>query len=756
MVASRNARRESARRIVPSRSCVLTAFVLLALTTLFYWRTLLTHQFSYLAGFEATNQAYAWLSFWARRIQDGAWPFWDPYVFGGRVFCGELQSQAFYPLYLPLLLFHFNQHNMFSPALYHIMYAAVHCLGAFLMFRLVRALGLGTFAGVLAGICFSLGGVMGRVPDWPHMLNSGIWLPLIFLLLLRAIRAQQAGSVIRYAFACGVSLGLSVLAGGLHLAIMQAIVIVTAALFSGFFIRPDATGPHARVPARRAALIIAVAGIAAFAASAIQLLPSIEYSRLAWRFVGATIPASRAIPYHYLTDSVFAHSLISFVVPFVNERLGPGEVVNPYFGVFPFLLATIGIWKCWQQPWVRYLTGLAVAAFAYALGSESFLHGVLYAILPYLSLAREPSRFLYLADFALAILAAYGAESLFSPLSSGWEPLRGVLKWVALAAIVALAIPALFAQPQSNPWTSLSLVLIVVSWLLFLYVLSGHTAIGARVLVVTFVLFDLYAFDWSATDRIEAAAKGQDEFERIMSCKPLVKFLKAQPGLFRVRMATDNPPNIGDVFAIQTTGGGGVTAVAEDANLLVHTDLLNVRYVVKPAAAPDAGAVYQDSAWKVYEDPRAFPRAWIVHDTVVEPSASQLLRRLDAPEIDLRRSALLRSPLATPLDTPPAAGAEYVAFSRYDPDALDLRVHTEGRALVVLGEFCYPGWRARVNSRLARIWKVDGALRGIVVPPGDSHISLRYRPVSIYAGAALTLTCFGGLFLTAVWRLLRG
>ena len=749
MLTLRDVHRDSAGPGASIRASVRAGLVLLAVTVLFYWKTLLTHQFSYLAGYEATNQAYAWLSFWARRIHAGAWPWWDPYVFGGRIFCGEMQSQAFYPIYLPLALFPFNQHGMFSPALYHIMYAAIHFLGAFLMFRLVRELGLGTFAGVMAGICFSMGGVLGRVPDWPHMLNSGIWLPLIFLFLLRATQARRAGPIIRNAFAGGVTLGLSILAGGLHLAIMQAIVIVTAAVFAGFVIR-DGAGGRELSPGPRTVLVIAVSGVAAFASGAVQLLPSIEYSRLAWRFVGAALPASRPIPYHYLADGIFAHGLINFAIGFPYGRLGPGEAINPYLGVFPLLLAVIGIWKNWRQPWVRYLTGLAIAAFVYALGAQSWLHGALYAMMPYLSLAREPSRFLYLADFALAILAAYGAESLFSPPAAGWEPLRRILKWVAIAAIVALAIPSLFAQPPSNSWVSLSLVLIVVAWLLFLHILSKQTGIGARALAVGLVLFDLYAFDWSATDRIEAAAKGQDEFERMMTAKPLVKFLKAQPGLFRVRMAMENPPNIGDVFGIQTTGGGGVTAVAEDADLLGHTDLLNVRYEVKTAAAADAGPIYQDATWKVYERPGAFPRAWIVHDTVIEPNASQLLRRLDAPDMDLHRSALLPAGLRTALDPAPSKGDESVTISRYEPDQLDLHVHAEGRALVVLSEFCYPGWRARVNSRLTRIWKVDGALRGIVVPAGDSHISLRYRPVSIYVGAALTLTCLAGMFLVGM------
>ena len=81
-------------------------------------------------------------------------------------------------------------------------------------------------------------------------------------------------------------------------------------------------------------------------------------------------------------------------------------------GVFPFLLAIIGVWKAWQNSWVRYLTGLAVGTLFFSLGSFSFLHGLLYAVAPFVWMAREAQLFLYLTDFALAILAAFGTEIL--------------------------------------------------------------------------------------------------------------------------------------------------------------------------------------------------------------------------------------------------------------------------------------------------------------------------------------------------------
>ncbi len=146
-----------------------------------------------------------------------------------------MQTGAFYPLYFLLALFPVNRRGVFSPELYNMMYALVHFLGAYFMFLLVRELELSVFAAVVASVCFSFRGInRPGWQEWPHLLNSGVWLPPIVLFLLKALKARGARDAALYASACGGCLGLSILAGGLHFAIMQAIVIITAVGFHCF------------------------------------------------------------------------------------------------------------------------------------------------------------------------------------------------------------------------------------------------------------------------------------------------------------------------------------------------------------------------------------------------------------------------------------------------------------------------------------------------------------------------------------------
>jgi MYXO-CTERM domain-containing protein len=61
------------------------------------------------------------------------------------------------------------------------------------------------------------------------------------------------------------------------------------------------------------------------------------------------------------------------------------------------------------------------------------------------------------------------------------------------------------------------------------------------------------------------------------------------------------------------------------------------------------------------------------------------------------------------------------------------------RGILVLSDTHYPGWTATVDGHPANILEVYGGLRGVIAERGAHRIEMRYRPVSVYAGAALSL-----------------
>jgi uncharacterized membrane protein YfhO len=80
---------------------------------------------------------------------------------------------------------------------------------------------------------------------------------------------------------------------------------------------------------------------------------------------------------------------------------------------------------------------------------------------------------------------------------------------------------------------------------------------------------------------------------------------------------------------------------------------------------------------------------------------------------------------------------------------MELEVEAQSRGLLVLSENYYPGWRATIDDQPAPIYRVDSALRGVVVPRGHSRVVLRYAPASIYWGGLLTILAFVGTLAAA-------
>lgn len=714
--------------------CGLLALVV----TLFYWKIVLTDQFSLLTQGESVNQGYTWYTFQVRMLRHGHLPMWDPFTLGGRSFVGEMDTGAFSPLNWLLALVPLNHHGLLSPRLYHEFFVFCHFLGALFMFALIRELGLGRFPAFLAGICFSLSGFVGQVP-WPDRFTSVIWLPMLLLFLLRAFRALRAAEALLNAAAAGLFVALSILAGGLHIAIMQGLVLVSAIIYWAAHAKWLAAPPFLR---NRhwvwTGVVVLAAVIVAGAAGAVQLLPSHEYAERSIRFLGmATVPSTEKIPLAYLNDEMYPQGLVSFV--FFSAVSGNGEVWSPYIGIFPLMLALIGVWKAWSNSWVRYLTVLGGVFLVVVLGSFTPLRGVLYAIVPFLWLAREATRFIYLVQFALCVLVAFGCEALLrgaGTRAGEWRPAPALVKWVGITAAGLLCVSALIPHFELSVWTAYSLLLIMASCGLLHFALSRPVSHGALFLIVGLVFLDLGAFNWGARNNMEAAAAGSDYYTKLMSCEPACRFLKSRPGPFRVTVEGNVTPNIGDAFGVDTTIGMGATFDNGFLNLMSHTDLLNVKYRLKPGPANGAGAVYSDASWSVYENPNAYPRAWIVHSALARGDLKP------AQAIDMHRTAVLDAAGQVDLAPEVAGDGGAVTFRSYEANRVQMKVNPKSAGLLVMSELFYPGWRASVNGKPTPIYSVDGGLRAIPIPQGESTVAMTYAPASIVAGGSLSLITF--------------
>jgi hypothetical protein len=99
-------------------------------------------------------------------------------------------------------------------------------------------------------------------------------------------------------------------------------------------------------------------------------------------------------------------------------------------------------------------------------------------------------------------------------------------------------------------------------------------------------------------------------------------------------------------------------------------------------------------------------------------------------------------PIATSLSSDAAT------FVQYEPNEMTLQIDAREKALLVLGEAWYPGWRAEVDGKTAPVVPVNGWMRGVPVPGGQHHVRLFYRQNYLLVGFVISAACGACLLLT--------
>jgi hypothetical protein len=707
---------------------------------LFYWKLVFTKQFSVLWQWEPVTQSYSWYHFAAAQLHRGILPIWDPYRFSGNTFIGEMQTGLFYPLKFFAYVMPLDKAGLFSERLYNQLYVVTHILAAIFMFFLARHLRLSSFSSFISAISFALGGYIGNTGH-PHTLDSAIWLPWIVLFFLKAIEERGTRRVAFFVSLAGFAVGMAILGGGLHMVVIDAIVISTMSVWLC-----RATRGSIRMFA-----IAAVIGVVGFLFGAVQLLPSMEYAPLSYRWVGGATPirALQKVPYQYAGQ--IARFSPRAVFTFLFGAASPGDFIpTNYFGVLPLFLSIIGAWKYWREPWVKYWTVLAVTSFAYSWGDFSLFHGLLYLV-PGLDVAREAARFIQATHFAMALLAGYGVEHLFSAAPSKadsiWSFIRAI-RWLTIFVGAILIAASLQTSIAVMDQAYLSFVFIACAYIIFELVCRNYRSMPVKSVLVFLLLWDVYAFGWFIRNKGAAQTDNPDYMAELMNGRKLAEFFQSQRTTFRVHFDADFAPNIGDVYGVPMTAGMAATMLTDYSDIYDHPQmakLLNVRYTIRRTDLSGVQKpVYTDGTWRVYENPNYGSRAWVVHEVEVYSSKERLLKRLKDPDFDPSRMAMIERPLSGPIDPRRENSAESVTVNRSEATSLEFHAETKGRGLLVASEVFYPGWQAFVNGHPAPIYRIDGGLRGVMVPEGNSLVQFEYRPVSFRLGLALSAVAFIG------------
>jgi len=697
--------------------------LVLAICCGFCWKLVLSHEYTWIDNADIVQMDVPRLQFQQASWGIGRFPLWDPHLWCGQPFLGQIVGAAF-PLTWPLFFLPSDASNKISLDALNWYFVFLHFLAAFAAYALCREVGVSRLASVLGGFAYSFDGIIGATL-WPEVLGSLLVAPLVFLYLFRALRRHQAyGS----AALCGMFLGGAWLAGHHEVPIYLTVTVVCIWAFDFF---------RAASNRLQSLWLASTTGLFALLTSGFQTIPGYEYAKLAVRWVGIDHPVgwSEAVPYRiHEGGSLLPSSIISMMVPW------SGGNSEAFLGIGILALAAVAVCTAWRRQSVPLVACIGLAGLFFAFGGINLLHGIAYSILPIFGKARIPLRILAIFDLAVAVLAAVGLDSLASvaPSKAVTVVRRTLVAFGSIVLVTALVAAELNkGGPRENFYVTALCALALAS------VVSARqagplSARGLRVAVFALVFFELG--NYTPTVFRERAAPQPHVLQKLTEFQDIAEYLRKQPGPVRVNL--DNEPfNFGDWEGIDMLTGFGAGATSNIIGLdWPHArtqNLLAVQFAVtKQAPRSDQELVFHGrSGANVLKNIDALPRVRIVHRVERASSVDELHNRLGDPSFDAASTAIMTA-AAPALES--CGGGEGEVVSR-TANAVDIRAELACRGMLILADTWYPGWTAKVDGRDTPIYQAYGALRGVVLGTGPHRVEFRYRPASAWIGAAFTV-----------------
>jgi len=726
---------------------------------------------------------YAFREFAAHAMKTtGAFPQWDPYLFGGMPYVAAMHGDIFYPTFLLRLVLPTDVGMTWGMILHFFL------CGLATYWFLRGAARFSFFPSLIGGAAYMIGGFVSSLPSAGHdgkIFVSALF-PVALLVLTWCMRAQR-----RWAWGVfSLVIGLAVLTP--HPQLLQYLLIACGAW--AVFLAFGGTGADA-VPRRAALQRLAMAlgaVVVGGAIGAIQFLPVREY--VSWSPRAAGFGYETATSYSFPLEELINTYLPQFSGILANYWGRNGiHFHSEYVGVAVLVLAFAafgGGWTGTRKRFFWFWVGTGIVTLLWALGGSTPFFQLIYAVVPGTKFFRAPSTIFFITTFAVAVMAAFGTERLLAGRFSaryvyGWLIGAAAVTLFALAGGFEILAQNIAVSPQladridaNAPAVKIgalrSLVFVALTCGMILMLMRRKVAAPvAGWALVALVVVDLWSIErlyWE----FSAPAK------TLYATDPTIEFLKkvGQPtrvlalGTPELPMATNDPNLDGDGLMVhsvrQVLGYHGnelgryqqfareyanptVWALLNTEFLLINSDSIPVqgaRRLVGPVT--DAAG----SRVSLFLLPGEHPFAWVAPVMIKYPDAavSDAFKAKDFPVRSVAIFDTSSKVLVAQVTALPPALPTTVHVESYAPGHIVLTLSDaapKGSALVVSENF-YPGWHATVDGKPATAERADLTLIGVPLQEGARKVELDFSSDTYKEGKAITLAAIGVAMLAVL------
>jgi hypothetical protein len=669
-------------------------------------------------------------------LQHGEFPLWYTSIYGGFPLIARAEAGACYPLNIVVFGL------LPSYIALNVVILATFFIAGLGMYLFTRRIGSNTQGAMAAAVSYTYCGFMVAHAKHLSTISAACWFPLALYYIERAIQAYHElhrSESFRTMLWFGLVFGIQQLSGHEQIA-YYAGLFYGAYFVLRFFSKHwqltiESKKKKGTVERRLSVREVLQHPLVRFFAAgvmigigfaAIQILPTYELVGLSQR--------SGGVSYDYAAQYAYdPANITTFVYPYANGDIGDASYRGSsifwedfgYAGVVILMLALYGIVKERKRWHIKCFAGMAIVAYLFVLGPNTPVFEWAFHLLPGMSYFRFPTRFLFIVDASLAVLAALGITSAVRRygVRAGW------------ALFTLAAIDLFYFELRQNPIVPLSI------W-------SAAPSTAARIMKDS-SLFRIYSLGGKETHTAAfSAAHGWegslqpyiDQREFLQPSSNVIYGLSSPDGYAQL-----TPSYVVDVWGDQNRSGMilQTAALTQDGFLpapsfLKLMNIFNVKYIVSAwkMRSDSLQLTGQSGTALLYRNKGVQPRAFIAHTARPAASFEDARSIFFSEKFNPTEEVILHEPLpAIAPDGEQGGTAEIVSMRA---NKVIIRTMTDADAYLVLSDTYYPGWKATVDGVETTIARANFCQRAIRLPAGNHEVRFSFDSPFVRTGAAIT------------------
>lgn len=681
-------------------------------------------------------------------IKEGIMPFWNPHIYCGMPFLALIQLATFYPLSIIFYLFPF----MFSVKLFIVIH---YFLAGLFIYLLMRDLGLNTPSALISSISYTFSGYMLSCVDLTNTLISATWIPLIFLLYFRALKTQG----LLFTIFTGAVLGIQLLGGDPVVFYITLIVLFLFTLihfsFKAFF--------------RYFLTVIISIGLTLF-----QTLPFLELTSLSVRAKGIGI-------WEATKWSCGKYEFLNLICPFftdANQLLQQRFFESIASGILPIFLTLIAIFFIhFKNRLVIFWAIILLMATILSFGENLWVYKLFHKYLPLFDMIRYPIKFFCIINFSISILAGFGFKYLLDNFKQK--------RYFLIIPAFSLILICIFCWIFSCIWYNEIFFFKVVNKplynhiyspainILFLCIIPFLSCVSKRIelrtfsfVIIGFVILNSVIFGLELNPLIKQALyddipqsvnfiKKEDGFSRFLlnlHTEEEHRFIESRTFVEEFReMQSILLPNIGLYYLLFDAYGYEAVPIRDYDRFIYYVkneelsktlrliSMINVRYIISDEPILEKGIklthLIKDGnrIIRIYENTSVLPRTYLVSKVILVKDRSKVFKKLISADFEPEREVILEDEIKCHMPTAKCQ-MPHAEIIDYQPNKVTIIAYSPTNCILFLSDTYYPGWKAYVDGKEAKIYRANYIFRAVEFPKGRHKVEFVYSPISFNAG----------------------